>query len=121
MEPIVIPVESGLIVVRTNGSTVLIGTAGGLLTSDGREATLFTPLAVIGAEHWLVAGSMHGGTRASFSRSRSWSLVRFGDGCRMAVDSTEIAMTVVAIFWTAVGFATGAAQIVSLWRTAHDW
>jgi hypothetical protein len=152
MEPIVIPVESGLIVVRTNGSTVLVGTAGGLLTSDGREATLFTPLAVIGsetaavqraidsalaepgpeiavrkrlgrledrirgaasggtwvdmrvasagteafgnrlaclvplagrlcsrppAEHWLVAGSMHGGTRASFSRSRSWSVVRF--------------------------------------------
>ena len=50
MESIVIPVEPGLLVVRTKGAVTFIGSAGGVLASDGRQATLFTPLAVVGHE-----------------------------------------------------------------------
>jgi F0F1-type ATP synthase epsilon subunit len=50
MEPMVVPIEAGLAVLRANGDVTLIGSAGGLLTSDGREATLFTPLAVVGTD-----------------------------------------------------------------------
>ena len=50
MEPIVIPVEPGLLVVRARGAVTFVGSAGGLLASDGRRATLFTPLAVVGRE-----------------------------------------------------------------------
>ena len=48
MEPIVIPVEPGLLVVRAKGTVTFVGSAGGVLASDGRQATLFTPLAVVG-------------------------------------------------------------------------
>jgi F0F1-type ATP synthase epsilon subunit len=50
MESIVIPVEPGLLVVRAKGAVTFIGSAGGVLASDGRQATLFTPLAVVGNE-----------------------------------------------------------------------
>ena len=50
MEPIVMPVEAGLLVVRARGDVTFVGSAGGVLASDGRQATLFTPLAVVGNE-----------------------------------------------------------------------
>ncbi len=50
MEPIVMPVETGLLVVRARGAVTFVGSAGGVLASDGRQATLFTPLAVVGNE-----------------------------------------------------------------------
>ena len=50
MEPVVLPIEAGLAVVRADGRVTLVGSAGGLLTADGREVTLFTPLAVVGTE-----------------------------------------------------------------------
>ena len=50
MEPVVLPIEAGLVLVRADGRVTLIGSAGGLLSFDGREATLFTPLGVVGTD-----------------------------------------------------------------------
>ena len=50
MEPVVLPIEAGLVLVRVDGRVTLIGSAGGLLSFDGREATLFTPLGVVGTD-----------------------------------------------------------------------
>jgi len=47
-EATLLAVEAGLLLVRTEGSTRFIGTAGGLLSCDGTTATLLTPLAVTG-------------------------------------------------------------------------
>jgi len=48
MEPLVLAVEASLVLVRTDGLTKYVGTAGGMLTCDGTQATLMTPLAVVG-------------------------------------------------------------------------
>lgn len=50
IEPMVLPIETGLVVVRTDDGVTFVGSAGGLLSSDGREATLFTPLGVVGTD-----------------------------------------------------------------------
>ena len=50
MEPVVLPIEAGLILARTDGSVAFVGSAGGLLASDGTQATLFTPLGVAGTD-----------------------------------------------------------------------
>lgn len=50
MEPVVLPIEAGLAIVRADGGVTLVGSAGGLLSSNGREATLFTPLGVMGTD-----------------------------------------------------------------------
>ena len=50
MEPVVLPIEAGLAIVRADGRVTLIGSAGGVLASNGREVTLFTPLAVVGTD-----------------------------------------------------------------------
>ena len=50
MEPMVLPIDAGLIVARADGRVTLVGSAGGLLSFDGREGTLFTPLAVAGTD-----------------------------------------------------------------------
>ena len=50
MEPIVIPVEPGLLVLSTKSAVTFVGSAGGVLASDGHQAHLFTPLAVVGNE-----------------------------------------------------------------------
>ena len=50
MEPVVLPIEAGLVLVRADGRVTLVGSAGGLLSFDGREATLFTPLGVVGPD-----------------------------------------------------------------------
>ena len=49
-EPTVLAVEAGLIVLRYNGGKQYAGTAGGLLHTDGRSASLLTPLAVAGED-----------------------------------------------------------------------
>ena len=50
VESVVLPIEAGLVVVRADGRVTLVGSAGGLLSADGREATLFTPRAVVGTD-----------------------------------------------------------------------
>ena len=50
MEPVVLPIEAGLAIVRADGRITLVGSAGGLLSSNGHEATLFTPLSVVGTD-----------------------------------------------------------------------
>jgi F0F1-type ATP synthase epsilon subunit len=49
-EPTVLAVEAGLIVLRTASGTRYAGTAGGLLHTNGKSATLLTPLAVAGED-----------------------------------------------------------------------
>lgn len=60
IEPIVVPVETGLLLVHTENGVTLVGSAGGLLSSDGRGATLFTPLAVVGTDPVAVQGTLNG-------------------------------------------------------------
>ncbi|HEX4996781.1 MAG TPA: hypothetical protein VFY29_01050 [Terriglobia bacterium] len=47
-EPAVFAIEAGLVVVRTSTGERIVGTAGGLLLWDSREAVLLTPLAIAG-------------------------------------------------------------------------
>jgi len=47
-EPTLLAVEPGLVLVCAAGGRRCVGTAGGLLRSDGRQAILLTPLAVVG-------------------------------------------------------------------------
>ena len=54
MEPVVLPIESGLVIVRTDRGVQLVGTAGGLLIWDGSDATLFTPLGVAGTDPTVI-------------------------------------------------------------------
>ncbi|MGE0813345.1 MAG: hypothetical protein AB7O28_21730 [Vicinamibacterales bacterium] len=48
MEPVVLAVDAGLVLVRTAAGERFVGTAGGLLTCDGGVVTVYTPLAVTG-------------------------------------------------------------------------
>lgn len=48
VEPLVLAVEPGLVLVRRGDSYEFVGTAGGLLRCDGASASLLTPLAVSG-------------------------------------------------------------------------
>jgi F0F1-type ATP synthase epsilon subunit len=48
IEPLVLAVEPGLVLVRHGHAVTFVGTAGGLLRCNGKEATLLTPLAVVG-------------------------------------------------------------------------
>lgn len=50
MEPLVLAVEAGLVLLRTDYGVAFVGSAGGLLSSDGRQATLLTPLGVTGSD-----------------------------------------------------------------------
>jgi F0F1-type ATP synthase epsilon subunit len=50
MEPVVLAVEAGLVLVRTDEGERFVGAAGGLLSCDGKQATLYTPLAVTGED-----------------------------------------------------------------------
>ncbi len=58
VEPLVLAVEPGLVVLRTDASYRFAGTAGGLLRSDGNNATLLTPLAVAGNDDVAVIKSL---------------------------------------------------------------
>jgi F0F1-type ATP synthase epsilon subunit len=48
VEPVVLAVEAGIVLVRTAATTSFVGTAGGLLRTDGIVVTLLTPLAIGG-------------------------------------------------------------------------
>jgi F0F1-type ATP synthase epsilon subunit len=54
MEPVVLPIEAGLVIARTDRGVELVGSAGGLLVWDGSEATLFTPLGVAGTDPTVI-------------------------------------------------------------------
>jgi F0F1-type ATP synthase epsilon subunit len=49
-EATVLAVEPGLVLARTASVLRFLGTAGGLLRSDGQRAVLLTPLAVLGGD-----------------------------------------------------------------------
>lgn len=48
VEPLVLAVEPGLVLLRQEDAFQFVGTAGGLLRCDGATASLLTPLAVSG-------------------------------------------------------------------------
>jgi F0F1-type ATP synthase epsilon subunit len=50
MEAVVLAVETGLVLARTRAGMTFVGTAGGLLSCDGAEASLLTPLGVVGGD-----------------------------------------------------------------------
>lgn len=50
MERLVLPVETGLVLIRTGAGVTFVGSAGGLLAQDGCVATLLTPLGVVGED-----------------------------------------------------------------------
>lgn len=49
-EPFIAPVESGVVLVRTDSGDTLIGVMGGLLSVTRGMTTLLTPMAVIGTD-----------------------------------------------------------------------
>jgi F0F1-type ATP synthase epsilon subunit len=49
-EPVVLPIEAGLVLVRTDDHVTFVGSAGGLLSTSDGAATLFTPLGVVGPD-----------------------------------------------------------------------
>lgn len=58
-EATVIGVEAGLVLVQSaENQTRFVGTAGGLLTSERLEATLLTPLAVVGNDYGAILAEL---------------------------------------------------------------
>jgi F0F1-type ATP synthase epsilon subunit len=58
VEPLVLAVEPGLVVVRRPDTEAFAGTAGGLLRCDGAIASLLTPLAVTGDNEDIVIAAL---------------------------------------------------------------
>lgn len=58
VEPLVLALEPGLVLVRVVDVVRFVGTAGGLLRCDGTNATLLTPLAVAGDSEGEVVRSL---------------------------------------------------------------
>jgi len=58
MEAVVVAVEAGLTLLRTESGMRFVGTAGGLLSCDGTQATLFTPLGVMGDDPAVVRAEL---------------------------------------------------------------
>ncbi len=58
VEPLVLAVEPGLVLVRRDEAYHFVGTAGGLLRCDGSTASLLTPLAVCGDDQDTVVGAL---------------------------------------------------------------
>lgn len=58
MEPVVLAVEAGLALLRTDRGVQFAGSAGGLLSCDGIQATLFTPLGVVGDDAATVQAAL---------------------------------------------------------------
>lgn len=58
MEPLVLAVEPGLVLLSSAAETTFAGTAGGLLRCDGQQANLLTPLAVFGVDMQAVASQL---------------------------------------------------------------
>jgi F0F1-type ATP synthase epsilon subunit len=57
-EAVVLAVEAGLVLLSTGNAVRFVGSAGGLLSSDGVEVTLFTPLAVTGEDPAAVRAAL---------------------------------------------------------------
>lgn len=57
-EPMVLAVEPGLVLVRAGNRFTFVGTAGGLLRSDGHAASVLTPLAVAGTDEGEVLAAL---------------------------------------------------------------
>ena len=74
MEPVVLPIEAGLVIVRTGRAVELVGSAGGLLVWDGNEATLFTPLGVAGTDPTVIQLEL--GSSPGRHRTPSWPFAR---------------------------------------------
>ncbi len=58
VEPLVLAVEAGLVLVRREADFTFVGSAGGLLRCDGRTASLLTPLAVSGENEQKVTDAL---------------------------------------------------------------
>jgi F0F1-type ATP synthase epsilon subunit len=58
VEPLVLAVEPGLVLVRREDAYQFVGTAGGLLRCDGCIASLLTPLAVSGDDEDAVLNAL---------------------------------------------------------------
>jgi F-type H+/Na+-transporting ATPase subunit beta len=58
MEAVVLAVEAGLVVVRAGRGVQFVGSAGGLLSCNGSEAALFTPLAVVGGDRKQITDAL---------------------------------------------------------------
>jgi F0F1-type ATP synthase epsilon subunit len=58
MEPVVLAIEAGLLLLRADHGTRFAGSAGGLLSCDGLQATLFTPLGVAGDDAAAVRAAL---------------------------------------------------------------
>ena len=59
MEPLVLPIEAGLVLVlHMDDHLSFVGSAGGLLSSDGVLVTLFTPLGVVGSDPAAIRASL---------------------------------------------------------------
>ena len=58
VEPLVLAVEPGLVLVRRGDTYEFVGTAGGLLRCDGAIASLLTPLAVRGDDEDAVINAL---------------------------------------------------------------
>jgi F0F1-type ATP synthase epsilon subunit len=58
MEPVVLAVEAGLALLRSDRGVQFAGSAGGLLSCDGIQATLFTPLGVAGHDAATVQAAL---------------------------------------------------------------
>jgi len=58
MEPVVLAVEAGIALIRSDQGVRVVGTAGGLLSCDGAEVTLFTPLAVMGEDRAAIEAAL---------------------------------------------------------------
>jgi F0F1-type ATP synthase epsilon subunit len=64
-EPAVTAIEPGLAIARTEaGTSLFVGTAGGLLRADGRRAMLLTPLAFAGNEPEAVMAAIRSALEA---------------------------------------------------------
>ena len=98
IEPQVLSVAAGLVLVRGASGLRYVGTAGGLLTCDGQEATLLTPLAVVGdgagavlalLDEALQAPNSEMTARAILGQLESRIITELRDECRVAKPGGE--------------------------------
>jgi len=98
VEPLVLAVEPGLVLLRREDTYEFVGTAGGLLRCDGAIATLLTPLAVSGndedavvnaLEESLARPSVEMEARATLSRLQSNILRELRECGREKMGRTE--------------------------------
>jgi F0F1-type ATP synthase epsilon subunit len=98
VEPLVLAVEPGLVLVRRDDTYEFVGTAGGLLRCDGAIASLLTPLAVSGddedavinaLEEALAQPSVEMEARATLGRLQSSILRELREGGKKGIRRVE--------------------------------